>query len=239
MASRAFQPKPRLLTALDIVSVVLMLAATWMVFFYAPSAQLEAGGETQRIFYFHVATGWIGMVAFISAAVTGIVYLIRPSQKWDLFGVAAVEIGLVYSFINIATGSIWARPVWNTWWTWDPRLITATVMELTFLAYLLLRQSIEDPQRRARFGAIYAILGSLTVPLTYLSIRIWRTIHPVVIGSGDPSAQGTFDMTPQMLHTLLFSLLAFTVFGLTLLWHRVRLGWLADRVEQLRMKAMR
>ncbi|HEX9595679.1 MAG TPA: hypothetical protein VF982_02275, partial [Anaerolineales bacterium] len=81
MASRAFQPKPRLLTALDIVSVVLMLAATWMVFFYAPSAQLEAGGETQRIFYFHVATGWIGMVAFISAAVTGIVYLIRPSQK--------------------------------------------------------------------------------------------------------------------------------------------------------------
>jgi heme exporter protein C len=239
MASRAFQPKPRLLTALDIVSVVLMLAASWMVFFYAPSAQLEAGGETQRIFYFHVATGWIGMVAFISAAVTGIVYLIRPSQKWDLFGVAAVEIGLVYSFINIATGSIWARPVWNTWWTWDPRLITATVMELTFLAYLLLRQSIEDPQRRARFGAIYAILGSLTVPLTYLSIRIWRTIHPVVIGSGDPSAQGTFDMTPQMLHTLLFSLLAFTVFGLTLLWHRVRLGWLADRVEQLRMKAMR
>lgn len=239
MASRAFQPKPRLLTALDIVSVVLMLAATWMVFFYAPSAQLEAGGETQRIFYFHVATGWIGMVAFISAAVTGIVYLIRPSQKWDVFSVAAVEIGLVYSFINIATGSIWARPVWNTWWTWDPRLITATVMELTFLAYLLLRQSIEDPQRRARFGAIYAILGSLTVPLTYLSIRIWRTIHPVVIGSGDPSAQGTFDMTPQMLHTLLFSLLAFTVFGLTLLWHRVRLGWLADRVEQLRMKAMR
>jgi len=150
-----------------------------------------------------------------------------------------VEIGLVYSFINITTGSIWARPVWNTWWTWDPRLVTATVMELTFLAYLLLRQGIEDPERRARFGAIYAILGSLTVPLTYLSIRIWRTIHPVVIGSGDPTAQGTFDMTAQMLHTLLFSLLAFTIFGLTLLWHRVRLGWMADKVERLRMQAMR
>ncbi len=239
MASNAVQPKPRLLSALDILSVVLMLAATWMVFFYAPSAQREAGGETQRIFYFHVSTGWIGMAAFISAAVAGVAYLIRPSQKWDALCVAAVEIGLVYSFINIATGSIWARPVWNTWWTWDPRLVTATVMELTFLAYLLLRQSIEDPERRARLGAMYAILGSLTVPLTYLSIRIWRTIHPVVIGSGDPSAQGTFDMTPLMLHTLLFSLLAFTVFGLTLLWHGVRLGWLTDKVEQLRMKAMR
>jgi len=239
MASNSVQPKPRLLSALDLTSVVLMLAATWMVFLYAPSAQPEAGGEAQRIFYFHVSTGWIGMAAFISAAVAGVVYLIRPNRKWDVFSVAAVEIGLVYSFINIATGSIWARPVWNTWWTWDPRLVTATVMQLTFLAYLLLRQSIEDPERRARFGAIYAILGSLTVPLTYLSIRIWRTIHPVVIGSGDPSAQGTFDMTPLMLQTLLFSLLAFTVFGLTLLWHRMRLGWLGEQVEQLRLKAMR
>lgn len=239
MAPDSLQPKPRLLVVLELASVVLMLAATWMVFFYAPSAQMEAGGETQRIFYFHVSTGWIGMAAFVGAAVASLAYLIRPSQRLDVFSVAAVEIGLVYSFINIATGSIWARPVWNTWWTWDPRLVTATVMELTFLAYLLLRQSIEDPQRRARFGAIYAILGSLTVPLTYLSIRIWRTIHPVVIGSGDPTAQGTFDMTPQMLHTLLFSLLAFTIFGLTLLWHRVRLGRMEQKVEQLRMKAMR
>jgi heme exporter protein C len=102
----------------------------------------------------------------------------------------------------------------------------------------LLRQSIEDPERRARFGAVYAILGSVTVPLTYLSIRIWRTIHPVVIGNGDPTAKGSFDMSQPMLITFLFTLLAFTIFGGTLLWHRVRLGRLADRVEQLRLKAM-
>ena len=239
MAPIVRPPKPCLLRLLDFTAAALLIAATWMVFFYAPSAQAEAGGETQRIFYFHVSAGWVGMAAFITAALAGLIYLIRPNTKWDVFSVAAVEIGLVYSFINIATGSIWARPVWNTWWTWDPRLVTATVMELTFLAYLLLRQSIESPERRARFGAIYALLGSLTVPLTYLSIRIWRTIHPVVIGSGDPTAKGTFDMEPQMLHTLLFSLLAFTIFGITLLWHRVRLGWLADKVEQARMKAMR
>jgi heme exporter protein C len=239
MAEKVTNSRPRLLSFLNTTSAALMLVAIWMMLFYAPSAQVEAGGETQRIFYFHVATGWVGMAAFITAALAGVIYLLRPHPKWDVFSTAAVELGLVYSFINIATGSIWARPVWNTWWTWDPRLVTATVMELTFLAYLLLRQAIEDPERRARFGAIYAVLGSLTVPLTYMSIRIWRTIHPVVIGSGDPTARGTFDMEPQMLHTLLFSLLAFTVFGITLMWHRVRLGWLADRVEQARMKAMR
>lgn len=236
MASNPLATRPRLLTILSILSAILILAATWMVLFYAPREAVM--GEVQRVFYFHVATGWVGMVAFISAALAGIIYLIRPDKKWDVFAVAAVEIGLVYSLVNIVSGSIWARPIWNTWWTWDPRLVTASVMELTFLAYLLLRQSIEDPERRARFGAIYSILGSLTVPLTYMSIRIWRTIHPVVIGSGDPGAKGDFAMTRPMVFTLMFSLLAFTVFGGALLWHRLRLGWLSEKVEQLRLMSL-
>jgi len=236
LAATSLSPKPRLLTVLYILSTLLLLAATWMVFFYAPTEAVM--GQVQRIFYFHVSTGWVGMAAFIAGAVAGLIYLIRPNKKWDVFSVAAIELGLVYSFINIVSGAIWARPTWNTWWTWDPRIVTATVMELTYFAYLLLRQSVEDPERRARFGAIYAVLGSVSVPLTYFSIRVWRTLHPVVIGSGDPSAKGSFDMTKPMVYTLLFSLLAFTVFGVTLLWHRVRLGWLADKVEQLRLKAM-
>jgi heme exporter protein C len=236
MATNSSSATPRWLTILDVASFILLLAATWMVFFYAPREAVM--GEVQRVFYFHVSTGWIGMAAFVLAALAGIVYLVRPDKKWDVLAVAAVEIGLVYSFVNIVTGSIWARPAWNTWWTWDPRLVTATIMELTFLAYLLLRQSVEDPEKRARFGAIYSILAALTVPLTYYSIRIWRTLHPVVIGSGSPTAEGGFDMTGEMVFTLLFSLLAFTVFGISLLGHRVRLGWLSDKVEQLRSKAM-
>jgi len=149
---------------------------------------------------------------------------------------ASVEIGIVFTLINIVSGSIWARPIWNTWWTWDPRLVTATVMELIYIAYVMLRQGIEDPDRRARFGAVYAIVGFLSVPLTFLSIRIWRTIHPVVIGSGDPTAQGAFDMTPKMLTAFMFSLLTFTVIYATLLWHRVRLEALAERVEQRKME---
>lgn len=236
MASHSLDSKPRALHALDILSALLMAATIYMVFFYAPMERVM--GQVQRLFYFHVASAWVSMAVLILAAVLGIVYLIRPQNKIDIWAVACIELGLVYAFICVTTGSIWARPAWNTWWTWDPRVVTFTILILVYLAYMLLRQGIEDPQRRARFGAIYAILASVTVPLTYFSIRIWRTLHPVVIGSGDPSAQGTFDMTRPMLHTLLFSLLAFSIFGFTLLWHRVRLGWLADKVEQLRMKAL-
>jgi len=228
--------KPRLLTILDAVTVILLLVATYMVFFYAP--QEAVMGDVQRVFYFHVAAGWVGMLGFIGAAVSGIIYLIKKDRKWDIVGLAAVEIGIVFIFINIVTGSIWARPIWNTWWTWDPRLTTATVMLLIYLAYLMLRQGIEDPDRRARFGAVYAIIGSLSVPLTYFSARIFRTIHPIVIGSGDPSATGSFDMTTLMTRTFMFSLFTFTFIFITLFWHRIRLGQKADQVEQMRLKTM-
>ncbi len=228
--------KPRLLTILDVITVLLLLAATYMVFFYAP--QEAVMGDVQRVFYFHVAAGWVGMLGFIGAAVSGIIYLVKKDRKWDIVGLAAVEIGIAFIFINIVTGSIWARPIWNTWWTWDPRLTTATVMLLIYLAYLMLRQGIEDPDRRARFGAVYAIIGSLSVPLTYFSARIFRTIHPVVIGSGDPTATGSFDMTPLMTQTFMFSLFTFTFIFIDLFWHRIRLGQKSDQVEQLRLKTM-
>lgn len=224
--------KPRALTILDGVTVVLMILATAMVFFYAP---LEAVmGQVQRVFYFHVATAWVGMLGFGVAAFAGIAYLRTGNLKWDARGLAAVEISVVFFFVAIVMGSIWARPVWNTWWTWDPRLTSAAIVELIFAAYLLLRQGIEEPERRARFGAVYAILGFISVPISFLSIRLLRTIHPVVIaGSG---GEGTFDMTPPMLQTMLFSIFTFSVLFVDLYWHRVRIGTLAQKVEELRLK---
>src|SRR4030065_2239242 len=203
------QTKPRLLTLLDFVTGALFVLATGMVFFYAP---LEAVmGHVQRVFYFHVAAGWVGMLSFLAAAIGGIAYLRTGNLKWDRVIVASVEIGIAFIFINIITGAIWARPIWNTWWTWDPRLTTATIMELIYLAYLMLRSGIEDPERRARFGAVYAIIGFLSVPLTFFSIRIFRTIHPVVIAGSDPSAVGTFDMTPTMFQTMMVSIVVFSI----------------------------
>jgi len=228
------QTKPRWLSVLDIITVILLIAATAMVFFYAPTEAVM--GQVQRVFYFHVAAGWVGMLAFMVAAIAGVAYLAKGNRKWDIVGLSAIEIGIVFAFINIVTGSIWARPIWNTWWTWDPRLTTATVMELIYVAYLMLRQGIEDPDRRARFGAVYAIVGFLSVPLTFFSARLFRTIHPVVIGSNEAGAQGQFDMTPLMLQTFMFSLITFSFVFADLLWHRIRLGQLAEKVEQLRLK---
>lgn len=226
--------KPRWLAILDTVSVILLTAATLMVFLYAPTE--KSMGAVQRVFYFHVAVGWMGMLGFLCAMVAGIVYLRNHDRNWDIAGVAGVEIGLVFMLVNIVTGSIWAYPAWNTWWTWDPRLTTATIMELAYAAYLMLRSGMEDPERRARFGAVYAIIAFISVPLTFFSIRLWGTIHPVVVGSSDPSVTGAFSMTTKMSQTFIFSLVAFSFIFVDLYWHRIRLGRLAAEVENRKLK---
>src|SRR3989337_2599346 len=225
------EQQPKALRALSWITGAMLAVALYLVFLYAPREAVM--GDVQRVLYFHVAAGWVGARAVLVTAISGIVYLVRGDRRWDTAAVASVEIGVVFTLVNIVSGSIWARPIWNTWWTWDPRLVTATVMELVYIAYMLLRQGIEDPDRRARLGAVYAIVGFLSVPLTFLSIRLFRPIQPVVIGSGDPTAQGTFDMTPHMLQTFMFSLLMFTFLYAALLWHRVRLEGLHERIEQV------
>jgi heme exporter protein C len=181
------------------------------------------------------ANAWVGMLGFIAAAVAGITFLVNKNLKWDIVEVSAVEISLVFFLITIITGSIWARPSWGTWWTWDTRLTTAAILEMIYLAYLMLRQGIEDPERRARFGAVYTLIGGLSVPVTFLSIRIWQTIHPAIIGAQNTGAEGSFGMTSPMLFTMFFCLFTFSVIFTTLLWYRIRIGKLASKVEELKI----
>lgn len=230
------QAKSATLKALDIVSVLLLAVATYLALIYAPEEAVM--GQVQRVFYFHVATAWTALLGFVAAGVTGIVYLVTKDQKWDIVEVAAVEISLVFFLITIVLGSIWARPIWNTWWTWDPRLTTAAVTELIYIAYFMLRAGIEDPERRARFGAVYTLIGAISAPITFFAIRLFRTIHPVVIGSSDPGAQGTFAMTGGMKVAFFFALFTFTVIFVDLFWNRIRMGNLATRVEQLKLNVM-
>ncbi|MCK5430152.1 MAG: cytochrome c biogenesis protein CcsA, partial [Anaerolineales bacterium] len=141
-------------------------------------------------------------------------------------------------FINIVTGSIWARPIWNTWWTWDPRLVTATIMELIYIAYMMLRQGIDDPDRRARFSAIYGIVGFISVIMTFASIRIFRTIHPIVVGSSDPTALGAFDMNAEMRTAFFFSLFTFTLVYFTLLWYRLLIQQRKEKIEERKLQTL-
>ncbi len=227
--------KPWVLTGLDFLSAVMILIAAWLVFSYAP-VEVQMGA-VQKVFYFHVATAWVGMLGFLVAAVAGVFYLRRAAMRWDIIGVSAVEISLVFFLVAIIIGSIWARPIWNTWWTWDPRLTTAAIVELIYAAYMLLRSGVDDPDRRARFSAVYAIFGFISVPLTFISIRLLRTIHPVVIGGAEAANQGGFNMDAAMRTVFFFSLVAFSILFIDLLWHRIRLGELRSAVEALRVKS--
>ncbi|MFQ5410197.1 MAG: cytochrome c biogenesis protein [Anaerolineales bacterium] len=225
---------PRNLRVLTYLTGGLFLVSLYMVFFYAPREVVM--GEVQRVFYYHVSSLWVGMLAFLVTFVAGIIYLRTGAAKWDQVAVSAVEIGLVFTTMGTLGGAIWARPIWNTWWTWDPRLTTTTIMWLLYVAYLMLRQGIDDVGRRRRFAAVYGVVAFVSVPLTFFAIRIWRTIHPVVIGGGDPSVEGNFSMTPRMLQTFLFSLFTFTVLYVTLMWYRLRLERMSEHVAALRAK---
>lgn len=225
-------PQPSTLKFLNVLSIALVAIDLVLIIFFTPMEKVM--GLVQKVFYFHVSTAWVGMLGFIAAAVVAIIYLRTRDMKWDIIGLASVEISLVFFLLAVLLGSIWARPIWNTWWTWDPRLSTAIFLELFYAAYLLLRDGIDDPERRARFGAVYALVGVVTVPITFFSIRLMRTIHPVVFGTD--SGGEKMGMTGEMYFAMFFSIIVFSLVFATLFWHRIRLGQLANKVEQLKLK---
>jgi heme exporter protein C len=234
LINKDMHPIPRSLKILDFLTFLAVLVAALLVFLYAPLETVM--GAVQKIFYFHVSANWVGMLGFLTAAGCGIALLRTGNRRWDEIAPAAVEVGMVFSLIGILTGMIWARPTWNTWWTWDPRLTTIMIMELVYAAYFILRRTVDEAERRAKFAAAYSILGVISVPLTFFSIRFSRTIHPVVIGSTDPAALGTFDMNPRMGLTFAVSLVAFTLLFCDLLWRRMRLEQMVRQVEEVQQE---
>jgi heme exporter protein C len=135
---------------------------------------------------------------------------------------------------TIATGIFWAKPTWNTYWTWDPRLTTATITVLIYVAYLLFRNGIDNRQTRARFGSIYALFAFLSVPLTYYSARWFRSIHPVVFAGDNPEAQGDFSIGATMSQTLTIAAISFSLLFSALMIQRWRQLRIQDRIEELR-----
>ncbi|MBC7232174.1 MAG: cytochrome c biogenesis protein CcsA [Chloroflexi bacterium] len=214
----------QLLITMTALSITISL---YLIFLYVPSERIM--GIVQRIFYFHVPSAWVGFLAFFVAFLCGIRYLARREARWDAVENASIEIGVLFSTIVLVSGSIWARPVWNTWWTWDPRLTTTLVMWLYYVASLLLRQMVEDKERKARFSAVLSIAGFINVPVVFLAIRLWRTIHPVLFTTEGAAIE------PSMLLTLLSSLLSFTLLYLCLLLIRVGLASLEDELNNLKL----
>lgn len=227
---------------MNVAAIIVMFITIGFIFFYAP---VEATmGNVQRLFYFHVGSAWVGALAFGVALFAGVLYLRKPDRKWDAVAVAAVEIGLVFLSMAIVGGSVWGKPAWNTWWIWSPRLTMVTVAWLTYAAYFMLRGAIEEPEKRARYAAVYAIASFAVIILTYISIRIFRDIHPVVFGGTTEAAAGAeqglqeFDggATLRMVLTLNISVVAFTVLGAAWLLMRIRLQNLMDYSDSLKAR---
>jgi len=136
-------------------------------------------GHLQKILYVHVPVAWAMMIAYFMVFVASILYLMRRKERYDLFAAASAEVGVVLTALTLVLGSIWARPTWGVWWTWDPRLTTSAILLVIFAGYLALRSYTEDADRRARWSAAVGILGFLNVIIVYQSVRWWRSIHQV------------------------------------------------------------
>lgn len=158
--------------AVPLVAIGLYLGLVW-----APQDAMM--GQVQRIMYVHFPS-WIAVgLAYLVGFVSSVLYLARRRPKLDYMAQAGVEVGVLFNTTGLITGSIWGRPTWGVWWTWDPRLTTTAIMLVIFVGYLLVRAFLDDPDARARVGALVAIMGFLTVPIVYFSVRWWRTLHQV------------------------------------------------------------
>ena len=206
-------------------SLAAMLLALYGAFLFAQTEQVM--GDIQRIFYVHLPLAWVGFAAFGHACWAGIQCLRTGSRRWDAAAVSAAEIGVLFSTLVIITGSLWARPVWGAWWTWDPQLVTYLILWLIYIGYLMLRAAAGDDLRRARFAAVFAIVGFIDIPLVWLSARYLRALSPVIF------TRHSIGLAPSMAWALLAGLVAWSLFYAVLFRERFRLELLESRVAQL------
>ncbi len=224
------------LLVFDAIAVLAMAVVTWAGLLYAGDAVNLAGVEqvAQRIFYFHIGSNIAALLGFLGSVVGSIGYLVSRRMVWDRWAAASVEIGTVFGILVLLSGAIWAKPAWNTYWTWDPRLTTASITVLIYIAYMLFRNGFDDAETRARFASVYAMFAFLSVPLTYYSARLFRSIHPIVFDGGNEEAQGGFAIGPTMGQTLTMAMIGFALLFFALLFHRVRQLAFEDRLNAAR-----
>jgi heme exporter protein C len=221
-----FASKWILRLSFELITLFMMLTALYAIFIYAPVEKTM--GIVQKIFYLHVPAAFLAFLAFFITFIASILYLYKRDHKWDQIAYCSVEIGIIFCTIVLITGPIWAKPVWNVWWTWDPRLTTTLILWFIYLAYLMLRGVVRENQR-ANFCAVFGIIGFVNVPITFFAIRLWRTIHPVLITS-----EGMNISTP-MKHTLILTFLAFCFLFFSLLFSRIKLEKMKTNMENIKV----
>lgn len=198
--------------ALFALALVLMLVSLYLVFIWVPTEKVM--GIVQRIFYLMVPVGWLALLSFTVVFICSIGYLMKRQERWDIIARSSAEIGIVCTSLAIIVGSLWARPIWGVWWTWEPRLTATLVLWLIYLSYFLVRSFATDESRGARFAAVVGIVGFVDIPIVALATTLWRGIHP-------PPLIFEGGLAPPMTLTLMLSIAAFTALYFALLVLRV------------------
>lgn len=215
--------------ALALITGVLMLINIYLIFMIAPTDAVL--GHVQRVFYFHVPIAIMSFLAFFLVFIASLMYLFKRSTRWDSFAHASAEVGVIFVTLALITGIIWARPVWNTWWTWEPRLTTTLILWLIYVAYLMVRSYAPTQSKGAIYAAVVGIIGFVDVPIVYYSVVWWRSIHPSpVVG---PFAQSdALDGTMALI--LLYSLVTFVFFFAYIVMERMELKTSEESLGRIR-----
>jgi heme exporter protein C len=195
----------------ELLAAALLLAAVSTIAMLAPTEATM--GNVQRILYIHVPAAWLSLLGLLLMAGSGVLYLRTRNPSWDQWSQAAAELGWFCCGLTLATGSLWAHAAWGTWWTWDPRLTATFILWMIYSGYLILRAQVDDPHRRGRLSAVFAVIGTLDVPLVIVAAYWFRGIHP-----------STVAMEPAMRMALSLNVAGFTaLFGVLLAWRRSQL----------------
>lgn len=216
----------------DTLSTVLLGAsmAIMAIGFYlalaAPPDQQQ--GWLVRIMYVHVPAAWVGYLAFFTTLLFSVLYLIKNNPRYDRIAAASTELGLVFLALAIFSGALWGRPTWGVYWTWEPRLTTTAILFAVYVGYFVLRSAIEDPELRAKAAAAVGILGAINVPISYMSVKWWRSIHQT---QSIDLTTGKVHMAPEMLVAMLVNVVAFSLLFFAYL--RLRSALAAREAEAL------
>ncbi|MBV8864354.1 MAG: cytochrome c biogenesis protein CcsA [Acidobacteriaceae bacterium] len=199
------------------------------IFLVLPDDALQ--GPIYRIMFFHIPAAITGMIGYFVALALSVLYLSSGKFRYDSLAASVVEVSVVFSIVNIVTGSIWARVIWGIWWTWDYRLTSALVCVLIFSAYLMMRRAIDEPTQRARLSAALCIFGCVDVVIVWKSIEWFRTQHPAPVLS---IRTGGGNIDPAMEHMIYLNFLAILMVAAALVLVRTRQESTAREIDSLR-----
>ena len=209
------------------LTAVALLVDIYLIFKWVPTEAVQ--GPVQRIFYLHVPAAWIAYLAFFLVFLFSIFHLRTGKARWDHYAYSAAELGVVFTSANIVTGIIWAKPIFGVWWTWDARLTTTALLWLIYVGYLMVGAYSISPGKASRLRAVVGILGLAVVPINYLSVSLWDTVHVErIIGGGEDS-----HLSSEMWFTLMFSVATFTLLFAFLMVLSVMLRESEATVEEL------